>query len=105
MPSLPGAPSFRRFCERVGAKIHSLPPEVFDSRGNLNRLDENVLLRNWKPIFNQSFHVELNRLTDIGNPLFDGLALCVASRQGWTKHVVAAVIFLLEDDSKSMRCA
>ncbi len=33
--------------------------------------------------------------------LVDRLALRVASRQGWAKYVIAAVIFFFEDNRKS----
>jgi hypothetical protein len=41
-------------------------------------------------IFNQTFKVKLDGLTNVPDALFDGLALCVAAGQDRAKDVVAA---------------
>jgi hypothetical protein len=73
------------------------------SSRDLNRLDEDVFLWDGQSIFHQAFDVKLDRLANVLDALFDGLALGVAAGQDGAKHVVPTFVFLLENNRKAVR--
>src|SRR5207249_3835221 len=82
---------------RRGLRLCPSQREAWDSRGDLDRFDEDVLFGNRQSVLAEGFDIKDDRLTDILNPFLDGLALRPAARKDRTENVVTPLAFFFEN--------